>query len=419
MALPWSEYCNEALSRNEEPYMFSSFCTAYRNWSQNQGVSMHLEHNPADIVQVDWVGDTCAVVDPDTGETSKAQVFVATLPWSGYTYAEAFYSMNIESWIIAHVHAFSFFGGVACAVVPDNCKTAVARRTTEELIINDEYRRMAEHYGVAITPARIRKPRDKAAVEMMVGVIERQVIAAFRNRIFFDIKDLNEALSSGVQAINARPFQKKEGSRESLFLGQEKHLLSPLPTTPYEFCVRKRVTVNSSYHVAFDGCWYSVPFQFVKREVDIVVTKTSITINCDGIRLAIHARLHVKGSYSTNPDHMPQTHKDYAKWDANRYLNWAKEIGPATEQVIKNALASKTVVQQAYRSCRLLFLLGQKEGTTYLERACAKALQATSKPSYKTIKMLLAGIKEEAFDANEYAFIRGASYYEQFEKGNN
>ena len=114
---------------------------------------MHLEHNPADIVQVDWVGDTCAVVDPDTGETNKAYVFVATLPWSGYTYAEAFYSMNIESWIIAHVHAFSFFGGVACAVVPDNRKTAVARRTTEELIINDEYRRMAEHYGVAITPA--------------------------------------------------------------------------------------------------------------------------------------------------------------------------------------------------------------------------------------------------------------------------
>ena len=216
---------------------------------------MHIEHGIAESIQVDWVGDTLTVIDPDTSEVNKAYVFVATLPWSAYTYAEAFYSVNIEAWIAAHLHAFSFFGGTTPVLVPDNCKTAVTKHAQDELVLNEEYRRMAEYYNIAVMPARVRKPRDKASVEMMVGVIERQVVAALRNKTFFDIKELNKALLKGVKEINARPFQKRSGSRESLYLGQEKKLLTPLPDEPFTFCLRKRATVNSNYHVAFERCW--------------------------------------------------------------------------------------------------------------------------------------------------------------------
>ena len=419
MTLLWNEYCDNALARGEEPYMLTAFTSSHRKWLREQGVSMHIEHGIAESIQVDWVGDTLTVIDPDTGEVNKAYVFVATLRWSAYTYAEAFYSVNIEAWIAAHLHAFSFFGGTTPVLVPDNCKTAVTKHAQDELVLNEEYRRMAEYYNIAVMPARVRKPRDKASVEMMVGVIERQVVAALRNKTFFDIKELNKALLKGVKEINARPFQKRSGSRESLYLGQEKKLLTPLPDEPFTFCLRKRATVNSNYHVAFERCWYSVLFQYVSREVEIVASTSSVSINCNGERIALHPRISGKGLYNTNPAHMPLAHRDFVVWDADRYRNWARDVGPATESVVEKFLASKKREQQAYHTCRLLLILGRKEGNSRLEKACEKALRTTSNPSYKTIKALLAGIPKQLDDPERYAFVRGADYYETIEKGAN
>ncbi len=216
-------------------------------------VAMHIERKPAQEMQVDYVGDTMGVLDLDTGELLKVYVFAACLPYSGELYAEGFYDMKEESWVEAHVHAFSFYGGSVPIIVPDNLKQGVARNTVEELVVNEQYRRMAEHYGCAIVPARPRKPRDKGAIEMGVRVIEQRAMAPLRDRVFTSLAQLNGALMEKVREINARPFQKRDGSRDEVFIRQEKPLLVPLPGKPYEMVTRKTATVNFNYHVAFGG----------------------------------------------------------------------------------------------------------------------------------------------------------------------
>ena len=291
MTVLWSEYCEAALSSGKEPYMYSAFCQKHRDWAVANKVAMHIERKPAQEMQVDYVGDTMEVVDVDTGEILKVYVFAACLPYSGELYAEGFYDMREESWVEAHVHAFAFYGGTVPIIVPDNLKQGVVKNTVDELVVNEQYRRMAEYYGCAVVPARPRRPRDKGAVEMGVRIIEQQAMAPLRDRVFTSLSQLNGALLEKVRGINARPFQRREGSRDEVFLRQEKPFLVPLPGKPYEMVTRKAATVNFNYHVAFDGGWYSVPFSFVRREVEVCATKSAVWVVCDGERIAMHRRL--------------------------------------------------------------------------------------------------------------------------------
>ena len=246
-------------------------------------------------------------------------MFVACLLYSGYMYAEGFYDMKEEVWVAAHVNAFNFFGGSTPILVPDNLKAGIIKNTVAELVVNDQYRLMAEHYGTAVVPARPRKPKDKGAVEMSVGVIERRAIAALRNRRFMSLRDLNRALLGRVQAINSTPFQKRDGSRESVFLGQEKDLLIPLPAQPYAMTTRRAVTVNSNYHVAFDGAWYSVPFTYANKSVEVVATKDTVAVIADGQRIAMHQRVREGQSpWSTKQSHMPESHREFLAWNGER-----------------------------------------------------------------------------------------------------
>lgn len=314
-------------------------------------------------------------------------------------------------------HMFSFFGGATPVLVPDNCKTAVSKNTKEALIVNEQYRRMSEHYGCAVVPARVRRPRDKASVEMGVGLIERQAMLALRGRRFMSLGEFNSALADQVAAINSRPFQRREGSRESVFLAQEKPLLIPLPATPYEMTARKEVTVNFNYHVCFDGCWYSVPFEFVKRTVAVVATARTVSVMADGARIAMHERAHRKGEYRTNPDHMPDAHRDYAEWDGARFRSWAESIGEATARAIGAILSSRRIEQQSYRSCRAVLALEKTYGGELLEEACQKALLRTQRPSYKTIKGVIAALAREVGRTDEAAgaYLRGQDYYRKIE----
>ena len=417
MSLLWNEYCDDALARGEEPYMYSAFCKAHREWAQRNDVRMRVEHRPAETIQVDWAGDTGEVVDPDTGEVLKVYVFVGCLPYSSYLYAEGFYRTDEEAWVNAHVRMFSFFGGSTPILVPDNCKTAVAKNTKDALIVNEQYRRMSEHYGCAVVPARIRKPRDKASVEMGVGIVERQAMMALRKRRFMSLADFNAVLIAQVMAINSRPFQKREGSRESIFLGQEKPMLIPLPGKPYEMVTRKDATVNFNYHVAFDGAWYSVPFQYVKRAVTVVATAGSVSVMCEGKRIAIHGRATRKGEYKTNRDHMPDAHRDFVEWDGARFRRWAAEIGESTAEVVDAILRSRRIEQQSYRSCRGVLALAKAHGGELLEEACEKALLRTPRPSYKVVKdivALLAKAREDS-DDDGGAYLRGGEYYRKFD----
>lgn len=417
MSLLWSEYCERALALGKEPYMYSAFCQKHREWAAANKAVMRIERKPAQEMQVDYVGDTMEVLDPDTGELLKVYVFAACLPYSGELYAEGFYDMKEESWVAAHVHAFSFYGGSVPIIVPDNLKQGISKNTFDELVVNDQYRRMAEYYGCAVVPARPRKPRDKGAVEMGVRVIEQRAMAPLRDRLFTSLSQLNGALLEKVREINARPFQKRDGSRDEVFARQEKPLLVPLPAKPYEMVSRKAATVNFNYHVALDGCWYSVPFSYVKREVEVCATGTAVWVVCDGQRIAMHRRLRgPRGSYSTNPGHMPDSHRDFAKWDGNRFRRWAREIGPSCEAAVDAILGSRKVEQQSYRSCRGVMALAKRHGGQTLEQACAKALSYTPRPSYKTIKSIASKMSEASpEDPDDGAYLRGSAYYRNLE----
>ena len=375
---------------------------------------MHIDRKPAEQIQVDWVGDTMEVVDPDTGEVLKVYVFVACLPYSGYMYAEGFYDMKAESWVTAHVNAFSFFGGSTPILVPDNLRTGITKNTVAELVVNEQYRMMAEHYGTAVVPARPRKPKDKGAVEMSVGVIERRAIAALRNRRFMSLGELNKALLGRVGTINSTPFQKRDGSRESVFLGQEKDLLIPLPAQPYAMTTRKTATVNSNYHVAFDGAWYSVPFTFANRAVEVIATKDSVAIAADGQRIAMHQRVREgQNPWSTKQSHMPENHREYLAWNGDRFRAEAAKVGPSCSEVMSSILASHRIEQQAYRSCKGLISLSRTHGRSSLEQACAKALSYTARPSYKTVKSVLASLVVQA-DPDDGAYLRGDGFYDEY-----
>jgi hypothetical protein len=239
-------------------------------------------------------------------------------------------------------------------------------------------------------------------------------MAPLRDRLFTSLAQLNEALMDGVLEINARPFQKRDGSRDEVFIRQEKPLLAPLPGKPYEMVTRKTATVNFNYHVAFDGSWYSTPFSYVKREVEVCATKSAVWIVCDGERIALHRRLRgPRGSYSTNPEHMPDSHRDFVEWDGDRFRRWAREVGPSCEAAVDAILRSRKIEQQSYRSCRGVLSLAKKHGEQMLEEACAKALSYAPRPSYKTIKSILSKLAASVpDDPDDGAYLRGNEYYE-------
>lgn len=314
------------------------------------------------------------------------------MTYSQYAYVEAFLDMKQKSWIAAHVHMYEYFGGVAKILVPDNCKTAVIHNGGwKDQQINETYQEMAEHYGTAIIPARVRAPKDKPNAEGTVGVISTWITAALRDEQFFSLAELNRAIRSKLELFNHKLFQKKEGSRISLFLEEEKPFLAPLPATRFELADWKQATVQFNYHISVDRMLYSVPYEYIKKKVDVRVTEHTIEIFYNHNRIASHRRLTGRpGQYSTITEHMPQDHQRYLEWNGDRFRKWAERIGINTYTVVNAILASKPVEQQTYRSCMGLLKLAEKYSDSRLEAACKKALSFTASPSYKSISNILA-----------------------------
>ena len=301
------------------------------------------------------------------------------MTYSQYAYVEAFLDMKQKSWINAHVHMYEYFGGVARILVPDNCKTAVVHNGGfKDQQINETYQEMAEHYGTAIIPARVRSPKDKPNAEGTVGNISTWITAALRNEQFFSLAELNRAIRDKLELFNQRLFQKKEGSRRSLFLGEEKPLLAPLPATRFELSDWKTATVQFNYHISVDGMLYSVPYEYIKKKVDVKVTDTTIEIFYNHNRIASHRRLKgCSGQYSTITEHMPEDHQKYLEWNGDRFRKWAERIGINTYTAVNAILTSKGVEQQTYRSCMGLLKLAERYSDALLEAACKKALSYT------------------------------------------
>ena len=245
LSLLWNEYCAEAREQGSIPYMYSAFCNRYRIYALRTKATMHIKRKPAEQMEVDWAGQTMEITDNITGEIIPAYIFVSVLSYSGYAYVEAFLTRKQESWIMGHVNAYRYYGGVTKILVPDNLKTGVTKRTKSDIILNSTYQELAEHYDTAILPTRVRKPKDKPSVEGAVSHISTWIIAALRNWKFFSLSEINEAIGEKLHELNSKPFQKRAGSRISVFEAEEKPLLLPLPDKDYEMSRWKTCTVAS------------------------------------------------------------------------------------------------------------------------------------------------------------------------------
>ncbi|HML32312.1 MULTISPECIES: IS21 family transposase [Sporomusa] len=421
LKLLWNEYCEECRQCNELPLMYSQFCFHYQKYAEKKRATMHIPRKPGEQSEVDWAGDPAHIVDRDTGEMIPCYVFVGVLNYSLYAYVEAFLSMDMESWITAHVHMYHFFGGSTRMLIPDNLKTGVDRCDWFTPKINKTYHEMAEHYDTAVIPARVKAPKDKPGVEGTVGVISTWITAALRNEKFFSLAELNREIYSRLEAFNRRPFQKKEGSRYSVYLTDEKPFLTPLPSAPYELAQWKQATVQFNYHISVDKMQYSVPCEYIKQKVDVRLTRNVVEVFYNNNRISSHRRLYGHpGQYSTLEAHMPEDHQKYLKWDGERFIAWAEKIGTSTTITIKSILASYKVQQQGYKACMGLLKLADKYSVGRLEAACQKALSYTPHPSYKSVKNILATGQDKvapdepsskADPSAAHGYIRGAGYY--------
>lgn len=384
LELLWVEY----RERHRDGYGYSQFCNRYRQWSRRVDVVMRQEHRAGEKLFVDFPGQTVPVVDPMTGEVSQAEIFVAVLGASNYTYAEAVPSQALPHWVGAHVRAFGFFGGCPAIVVPDNLKSGVARADRYEPDLNRTYQEMAAHYGCAVIPARPNKPRDKAKVEVGVQLVERWILARLRKRRFFSLAELNGTIGELLEELNHRPFKKLPGSRRSLFEALDRPALKPLPARPYEYATWRLAKVNIDYHVEADRHWYSVPHQLVGQRVDVRLTATTVEAFCRGRRVASHLRSVRPHAFTTEPAHMPASHRAHREWSPGRLVRWAKTVGPKTAELVEGVLTSRPHPEQGFRSCLGILRLGKRYGEARLEAACGRAL-ALRAYSYRSVESIL------------------------------
>lgn len=386
--LLWKEYIGKS---RKGKYSYSQFNRLLKKWLRSQELSMRQEHKAGDKLFVDYAGQTVPVIiDRTTGEVRMAQIFVAVLGASNYSYAEAAWSQDLPSWIAAHVRAFEFLKGVPACITPDNLRSAVTKPEHFDPMVNTTYLRLAQHYKCSIRPARSRHPKDKAKVEKGVQHVETWVLARLRNFTFFSLAQLNEAVKQLLVELNDEPFQKRAGSRSSLYREIDLPALQPLPSQPFE--VEDWLTdvkVNKDYHVAVQGHYYSVPYYLRGEEVDVRYTDAIVEIIHKNIRVASHIRNKIEQGKSTLDEHLAPQHAIYAGMTIEGFLKKAREVGPFTTQAINSIIRAHPYPQLAMDKCfGILYSLRKKYGDSKLEATAEYAIRAGF-PTYRMIKELL------------------------------
>jgi transposase len=421
LTLLWEEY------REVHPtgYGRSRFCELYQEWMGTSAPSMHQVYKAGEMLFVDYAGQTMPLVDRTSGEVHEAQIFVATLGASNYTFAEATLSQSLPDWTASHVRAFEYFGGIPELLVPDNLKSGVKSACFYEPDLNPTYLELAHHYGLAIVPARVRHPRDKPKVENGVQQVEQRVLAPLRNLTFFELADLNVAVAEHLDALNRRPCQGRNTTRLELFNTIDKPALRPLPPQPYEFALSAKTRVSESYHIMADNHWYSVPYPLFKQEVYVRLTSRIVEVFFRGERIASHIRSNVTYGYTTQRAHMPPGHRHWSlllEWTPEHLIKWAGRTGPATVSATEALLASGMHREQILRAYLGIESLGKEFGVDRLEGACRRALAAQT-VSYRSLKAILDNNldKEPLPEAPlqttpiHHPNIRGADYYTRAE----
>lgn len=320
LTLLWEEYRSKCYETGKTPYMSTQFGDKYRKWARVTKATMRIQHKPGDAIQVDWAGDTIPIYDSVTCQQSSAYLFVAVLPCSYYAYTEACADMKTENWLNCHVHAFNYFGGVTRLLIPDNCKTATSSNTRYDTVLNRSYQELADYYGTAIVPARVRRPKDKSSAEASVRFAETWIIAALRDRKFFSLQEVNEAVAEKLEELNGREFQQRTGTRRSAYLEEEQPYMLPLPATPFESAVWSVAKVPNDYLVSDGRNKYSVPYNLIGEKVDVRVTKNLVEVYYHGSRVASHRRLQtLQRDPLVKLEHMPETHQKYLTYNEDDF----------------------------------------------------------------------------------------------------
>jgi len=417
LMLLWYEY----QSQHPNGYSYSRYCELYQEFAGKLKPGMRITHYAGEKLFVDYSGLTMPWVDKSTGEVHQAQIFVAVLGASNYTFVEATADQGLFSWIQSHVHAFEYLGGVPICLVPDNLKSGITRAHLYDPDVNRTFQDMADHYGVAVVPARARSPKDKPKVEVGVQGIQRWILAPLRDVTFFSVHEINEALRPLLEAYNRRAFYEQEGTRLSQYLEIDKPVLQPLPTSPYVYAEWRRAKAGIDYHIAIEKHYYSVPYQYLKEYIDVRLTPTTLECFHKGNRIALHPRS-MKPGHSTIYEHMPPAHQEHVAWTPERMWAWAKSIGPNTEQLIKALTELHKIPEQSYRSCLGILRMGKLYGKERLENAAIRALHIGA-IRYKNIESILkSGLDQQPLPkpASEsmpakpirlHGNIRGSKYY--------
>jgi transposase len=414
LSLLWEEY---RASHPDDGYGYSRFCELYRRWEGRLAPTMRQHHVAGDKLFVDYAGDPLDVMDPQTGEVREAQLFVAVLGASNYTYAEASWTQTLPDWIGSHVRALEFFGGVPDQIVSDNLKSGVTKACFYEPKVNRTYADLAAHYDTVVIPARPYKPRDKAKVEVGVQVVQRWIAARLRHRRFFSLAELNAAIRDLLGGINGKITRHLGASRRDLFEQLDRSALKPLPAEPYEYAEWQERRVGLDYHVEIHRHYYSVPHRLLKKKLWARITAGTVEIFHEGQRVASHVRTSANRQHTTVPEHMPDSHRRYAGWTPEEIKRQAARIGPNTATLVDVILRERTHPEQGFRSCLGIVRLAKPHGRDALEAACLRALEINAR-SYKSVNSILKNNlhrrrPEPAADgpAISHPNIRGAGYY--------
>lgn len=415
LMLLWTEYKEE----HPDGFQYSHFCDLFALWKKKVTVVMRQEHKAGEKTFIDYAGSTIDIIDAETGEVRPAQIFVAALGASSYVFAEASWTQTLPDWLMSHRRMVEYFKGVTQILVPDNLKSGVTKPNRYEAKINRAYQEFAEHYDTCVIPARVRKPKDKAKVEVSVQVVSRWIIAALRNKKFYSLEELNEAIAGLLKKINERKMRHIGKSRLELYKQIDRPALKPLPQRPYEFGEWKEVTVNIDHHVEYGDAFYSTPHQLVQTTVWVRATNAVVEIYQNFERIFAHRRTYIKGKYVTEPSHRPIAHQEHAKWTPERIIGWAGSKGDIIGEFVKRLIERKVHREQSYRSALGVIRLCDKYGSERMQLACQKAIRIES-ISYQTINNMLKNGMEKMAPTDEelqmnlfsnHENVRGEKYY--------
>jgi transposase len=413
LSLLWEEYRDGAGIQGG--FGFSWFCQLYREWVGRLKPTLRQVHTAGERVFVDFAGHTMEVIDGTTGEIHRAEVFVAVLGASSYIFADATWTQSLPDWIGAHVNMLAFIGGVPRQIVSDNLRAGITKACFYEPTVNRTYADMASHYGTAVIPARPYKRRDKAKVEVGVQIVQRWILARLRNRRFFSLAELSQAIRELADQLNDRPMRGWGTTRRALYEQLDRPALLPLPPTPYEYATWKRCRVNLDYHVEIEKHFYSVPYRLLREEVEARITAKTVEIFHRGKLVATHLHSLRQHRPTTLAEHMPSSHRRYRDWTHERILREAATVGDDAAALVEIILRSRPHPEQGFRSCIGILGLAKRYDAERLDAACARAL-ALGTRSYSSVAAILKNAQErKPADPEQPSLfhenIRGSGYY--------